>query len=218
MSISKQDITAVILAGGRGRRLSGQDKGLIKLNNKPMIEHILDRLKPQTESIIINANRNQKEYSLYGFPVISDELSEFQGPLSGFVSAMRFLQTSEQTRTPLTTQTSHILTLACDAPLLPKDYVARMVSANTTADGIVVAHDGTQLQMTHALIPIALLKSLDSYLEEGQRKVENWYKEYPLILADFSDNPVAFRNINTEEERQKAEKTHFLNKKVQDTL
>jgi molybdopterin-guanine dinucleotide biosynthesis protein A len=85
---SKKNITAVILAGGRGRRLGGQDKGLLELNDKPLIEHILDAVKPQVKTVIINANRNLDVYTDYAYPVVSDDMTDFQGPLAGFAAAL----------------------------------------------------------------------------------------------------------------------------------
>jgi len=196
MSIDTDDITAVILAGGRGLRFEGQDKGLVKLNGKPMIEHILERLKPQIPAIIINANRNQERYKAYGLPVISDTLSNYQGPLAGIASALQSVQTQ------------YILTLACDAPLLPLNYVAKMrktLNDTQSQNAIVVAHDGKTLQTVHALIPVLLLDSLQTYLTQGHRKVESWYADHNMQRADFSENAEAFENINTQTQHLKIE-------------
>ncbi|HID48564.1 MAG TPA: molybdenum cofactor guanylyltransferase MobA, partial [Chromatiales bacterium] len=81
-------ITAVILAGGIGRRMGGQDKGLVELDGRPLIEHIIDALKPQVMTILINANRNQYRYASYGYPVITDTLANYQGPLAGFAAGL----------------------------------------------------------------------------------------------------------------------------------
>ena len=115
MTSNKNNITAVILAGGKGSRLGGQDKGLVDYNGKLLIEHVLERITPQVSTVLINANRNVDTYKQYGFPVINDDLSDFQGPLAGFASAMR------------ASTTSHILTLPCDGPLLPLDLASRML-------------------------------------------------------------------------------------------
>jgi len=190
----KNNITAVILAGGKGRRLGGQDKGLVLYNNKPLIEHVIERIKPQVETILINANRNQEIYTSYGFPVISDELDDFQGPLAGFVTAMRVAKTR------------YIVTLPCDGPLLPRDLVARMINRidklqNVNSDTLCVAHDGKRLQPVYALIPVGLIDSLEHFLAEGNRKIDLWYAQHAMQRVDFSDKPHAFDNINTEEQR-----------------
>lgn len=193
--IKQQDITAVILAGGKGRRLGGQDKGLVHYKNKPLVEHVIQRIQPQLNNILINANRNLETYSTYGFPIISDELSDFQGPLAGFASAMKIVQTS------------HIITLPCDGPFLPSDLVLRMLKAQSNTfkavnNAIIVAHNGERLQPVYALIPVSLLANLEQYLETGARKIETWYRQNTMISVDFSDKPETFRNINTEEQRQ----------------
>ncbi len=188
------DITVVILAGGKGRRLGGQDKGLVDYRGKPLIEHIIEAIKPQIgNNILINANRNQAVYADYGFPVISDELDGYQGPLAGFASAMK------------TVKTRYILTLPCDGPLVPHDLLARMLAEvvdSATADTLVVAHNGDRLQPVYALIHVNLLDSLEKFLAEGERKITLWYARHNMKIADFSDNPEAFNNINTEEQRQ----------------
>ena len=195
MTSNKNNITAVILAGGKGSRLGGQDKGLVDYNGKLLIEHVLERITPQVSTVLINANRNVDTYKQYGFPVINDDLSDFQGPLAGFASAMR------------ASTTSHILTLPCDGPLLPLDLASRMLKKlSEKAGSIVVAHDGKRLQPVHALIPITLLESLEDFLANGDRKIDLWYAEHLVTLADFSDNPKVFSNINTEEQRQEMEK------------
>ena len=192
--IQKIDITAVILAGGKGRRLGGQDKGLVHYKNKPLIEHVIERIKPQVKTIIVNANRNQETYANYGFPVINDELSDFQGPLAGFATAMKSVTTS------------HIMTLPCDGPLLPNNLVTRMLEKmDDASDTLVVAHNGDRLQPVYALIPISLINSLEQFLEEGNRKIDLWYARHTMQIADFSDIPNAFDNINTEEQKQNME-------------
>jgi len=192
MHINKNNITAVILAGGKGRRLEGQDKGLVIYKNKALIEHVIERIKPQVGSVIINANRNQATYESYGFTVISDDMSDFQGPLAGFAGAMNFVSTQ------------YILTLPCDGPLLPLNLVSKMLSKlNAKADNtnsIIVAHDGERVQSVYALIPVALLSSLQAFLKKDERKVGLWYNEQDVIHADFSDMPEAFFNINKKEQ------------------
>ncbi len=186
--IQTDNISAVILAGGKGRRLGGQDKGLVEYHGKPLIEHVLTRIKPQLDTIIINANRNQDIYTRYGFPVISDELSDFQGPLAGFASAMKYVKTD------------YILTLPCDGPALPVDLVQRMreqLNLCTEDNCMTVAHDGKRIQPVYALIPVSLQHSLEHFLATGERKIDLWYAEQHIKLVDFSAEKDAFLNINT---------------------
>lgn len=196
-TINQQDVTAVILAGGKGRRLKGQDKGLVNYKSKPLIEHVLEGITPQVKSVLINANRNIETYQAYGHPVINDELSDFQGPLAGFATAMKVADTP------------YIVTLPCDGPIVATDLVSRFIETLKTAlspETLVVAHDGKRHQPVYALLPVATLDSLQFFLGNGDRKIDLWFKNHPVLYADFSDKPDVFSNINTEEQRQVMEK------------
>lgn len=186
------NITAVILAGGRGRRMGGLDKGLVELNGKPLIEHVISAIVGQVEAVVINANRNQASYAAFGYPVITDSMSDYQGPLAGFLAAMGVVTTAD------------IVTVPCDGPLLSDDLVERLVRARAhdNAD-IAVAHDGHRLQPVHALIPVRLIDSLQRYVDGGDRKIDRWYAQHRVAQADFSDVPSTFVNVNTPEERDR---------------
>ena len=158
-SPEKNNITAVVLAGGRGRRLGGQDKGLLEIDGRPLIEHILELVTPQVTAVIINANRNQPIYSSYGHPVISDNMTDYQGPLAGFAAALSVCNTD------------YIITLPCDGPFVPGDLVNRLSAAIEENDAdLAVAHDGERMQPVYALIPRSLLGSLQDFLDDGDRR------------------------------------------------
>ncbi|MES9812878.1 MAG: molybdenum cofactor guanylyltransferase MobA [Candidatus Thiodiazotropha sp.] len=183
-------VTAVILAGGRGRRMDGEDKGLIELNGRPLVQHVISAIQPQVAAILINANRNRERYAAFGYPVIADSLLDYQGPLAGFIAAMQALATED------------MLTLPCDGPLVPPDLVERLYEARRSAGAdIAVAHDGDRLQPVYALIPKRLTDSLQRYLDRGDRKIDLWYEEHRVTHADFSDIPRTFINVNTLQER-----------------
>ena len=190
----RAQITGVILAGGMGRRLGGQDKGLVTLNGRTLVDYLLAALRSQLDKIVINANRNQEIYQNYAVPVISDELSDFQGPLAGFASAL------QQVDTPW------ILTVPCDGPQIASDMAERMWTA-VQREGVelAVAHDGERLQPVHALIPVVLLDSLQAFLAGGERKIDRWYAQHKMVTVDFSDVPEIFRNMNTPEQKQALE-------------
>lgn len=191
MNIGTQDITAVILAGGQGRRMGGQDKGLIEFNGKPLVSILIDKLEQQSVEIIINANRNQQRYQEFGYSVITDQLEDYQGPLAGFASAMNAVATD------------FILTLPCDSPLLVADYVARFIASCEQNDAPVhVAFDGDRLQPVHALIKVDLLPGLIEFLDTGDRKIDRWYAMHDFVQTDFSDSVDMFRNINTPTDQQ----------------
>lgn len=186
MSISAGDITAVILAGGQGRRMGGQDKGLIEIDGKALVAILIERLAQQISNILINANRNRDRYQAFGYPVVSDQLDDYQGPLAGFACAMNVVDTD------------FILTLPCDGPLLATDYVARFITRQAqTEAAICVADDGERLQPVHALIKVDLLTSLNEFLASGDRKIDRWYAMHDFVRTDFSDCADMFRNINT---------------------
>lgn len=192
MSIDSSDVTAVILAGGQGRRMGGQDKGLLDFGGRLMIEIIIEALENQRIDIVINANRNQSTYQSYGYPVISDDLKDFQGPLAGFASAMAAVKTK------------FILTLPCDSPMLADNFVERFIeSHNREQAPVCVAHDGERLQPVYALIDTGLLDDLKRFLQIGERKIDRWYAQYRYASVDFSTATSMFENINTPEDRQR---------------
>lgn len=183
------NITAVVLAGGRARRMGGQDKGLIELNHRPLIEYAVGALQGQVDAILVNANRNLERYAALGYPVIADQYGEFSGPLAGIASALAEIETR------------YLVTVPCDCPSLPKDLVIRLLSAHAQADAeLAVAHDGTRMQPVFALLERTLLGSLEEFIESGGHKVDRWYTRHRVALADFSDQPDAFINVNTPED------------------
>ena len=192
MPINRDQITAVILAGGKGRRMGGEDKGLMELHGRPLIKHVLAIIAPQVGAVIINANRNLDRYAGFGYPVLRDDLQDFQGPLAGFSAAMAAVTTP------------YIVTMPCDGPLLPVDYVETMAAALEREQAeLAVAHSGGRLQPVHALLPCSLRPSLESYLKRGDRKIELWYRSHRLAVVDFSHCAQAFQNINTTQERER---------------
>ena len=197
MSTTVKDITAVILAGGQGRRMGGQDKGLIEFGGKPLVEILIAELERQSLDIVINANRNLDRYRDYGFPVISDFLQDYQGPLAGFASAMDSVDTA------------FILTLPCDGPQLAADYAARFIASQQQSGApICVAFDGERLQPVHALITVDLRASLGQFLDSGDRKIDRWYALHDYVHTDFSDCREIFQNINTPADRQTLQAGH----------
>lgn len=169
--------------------MGGQDKGLLEWAGRPLIETILDLIKPQVGKILINANRNKEKYSSYGYPVVADEMEGYQGPLAGFSAGMK------------SAQTDYIVTLPCDSPVVSEDMFLRLSNAliNEQAD-LAVAHDGERLQPVYALLPVKLLDSLLQFMAEGNRKIDLWYARHEMAVADFSDKPEIFRNVNTPEQ------------------
>ena len=193
MKNSLANITAVILAGGQGSRFGGVDKGMIKLKQKPLVQHVIESIQPQVKEIIISANRNHDYYASLGFPVYKDGYTDFAGPLAGILQALQHCQTE------------WLLTVPADSPFIPADLVSRLLQ-NIKSEKVVLAHDGAQLQPTFALIHTSLEPSLAQFLQQGERKTRVWMQQQAHLIVDFSDQPDAFININTKDDLENAEK------------
>jgi len=196
--ISSKDITGLILAGGRAQRMGGVDKGLIPFHDKPLIESAITKLKPQTQSIIINANRNITKYASYGYPVIMDETPDFSGPLAGFSVGLKAC------RTP------YLLTSPCDSPLLPNNLAQLLSTEMERGDFELVyasskeANGKIWAQPVFCLIRANLLDSLTNFLLKGDLKIDRWFKELHSSTVIFED-PFVFANVNTPEELKSLE-------------
>ncbi|HQC81104.1 MAG TPA: molybdenum cofactor guanylyltransferase MobA [Accumulibacter sp.] len=183
-------ITGVVLAGGRGRRMGGNDKGLRTLHGKPLAQWAIERLAPQVDELLINANRNRERYAAFGYPVVADRLSDFAGPLAGLHAAL-----SAATR-------ELVATVPCDAPFFPDDLVARLL-ARLTDDGaaveLAVARTPERAQPVFCLCRREVLPRLTAYLAGGGRKVAEWHATLKMVEVSF-DESAAFVNINTAED------------------
>ena len=196
MSIPPSQITGLVLAGGRGSRMGGVDKGLQTFRGAPMVLHVILRLTPQVGTLIINANQNIGPYEGFGYPVWPDQLSGFAGPLAGLQTGLSRCETA------------YLATAPCDSPFLPDDLVAALGDALIAADAdIAVAVTEEGERRTHpvfSLMKTTVLPSLDAYLQDGGRKIETWYRSLPFVEVPFADAD-AFRNINTVEELRRFE-------------
>lgn len=187
-------VTGVILAGGQGRRMGGINKGLVAFKNRPMVAHVIDRLEPQVDELLINANQNIEEYQRFGHTVFADNINGFAGPLAGLQAGM------------LTTKNELVATAPCDTPFLPLDMVARLrkaLMANKAQLAVVVT--GSQPQPVFCLCYRNLLPHLTVYLESGGRKIDAWYATLKVAEVDFGNETEAFMNINTRQELEQAE-------------
>jgi molybdopterin-guanine dinucleotide biosynthesis protein A len=193
--LAAQDcVTGLVLAGGLGRRMGGEDKGLVELAGRPMVEHVLDVLRPQVGSVLINANRNLERYATYGHRVVPDSLEGYLGPLAGVASALPLLSTE------------YLLTVPCDAPLLAPDLAGRLLEACAAIDAdVAVPSDGQRLQPVFLLLRARIAPSLQSYLSAGGRKIDTWFAGIRVAQVDFSDEPDCFVNVNEPAERQRIE-------------
>ncbi|RUM83655.1 MAG: molybdenum cofactor guanylyltransferase [Candidatus Thioglobus sp.] len=189
--IDKNNITAVILSGGRSSRMQGEDKGLILLNDKPLIGYVADVVNSKVVRLLISANRNIDAYQKYG-EVISDKLSDFQGPLAGIVKAMSVVSTP------------YLLVLPCDSPLVNEIVIDRLIQCMTDKDmDICVAGDGVRIHPTFALIKTSLKDNLLDFLDSGKRKLGLWIEQNDFQKVDLSDQPKVFINLNNPQDFDK---------------
>ena len=186
--ISKNEITAVILAGGQASRMDGEDKGLILFRELPLISHVVNIAKPKVSRILISANRNFEEYANFG-KVISDDLEGYQGPLAGISKALKVCSTP------------YLLVLPCDSPLIDEALIDSLIEKMEVSKvDICVAHDGSIMHATFALMQTKLEKSLEEFLEEGGRKMALWYRQQSLERIDVSSHLEVLTNINRPED------------------
>jgi len=193
MSIERADITGLVLAGGRGSRMGGVDKGLQLHHGVPLALHALRRLAPQVGEALVNANRHLAEYEAMGVPVCPDPLPDFAGPLVGLLAGL------ERARTP------YLVTVPCDTPGFPLDLVVRLAEAAARDDAEIAMaatreDDGTlQVQPVFCLLRTTLKPSLLDFLQSGQRKIDRWTARHRCVQVRFDDAD-AFFNANTAEE------------------
>ena len=205
-TIAPENITGLILAGGRGSRMGGVDKGLQNFNGIPLALHTLMRLGPQVETVMVNANRNLSAYESFGASVWPDASADFAGPLSGFLVGL------ERAETP------YLLTVPCDTPRLPLDLAERLASALVREGADIamaaapeVKPDGStevRAQPVFCLLKIELSESLVVFTHAGGRKIDAWTAQHKTVLVPFdgpTDDPLAFANINTLTELQALE-------------
>jgi molybdopterin-guanine dinucleotide biosynthesis protein A len=191
---ASSDITGLVLAGGRGSRMGGVDKGLQNFNGIPLALYTLMRLQPQVGELMVNANRNLSAYEAFGAPVWPDVLSDYAGPLAGFLTGL------ERCETPW------LVTVPCDTPLFPHDLVARLAQA-ADQDGAEIAmaaareEDGQlRAQPVFCLLRRELMESLVRFTHGGGRKIDAWTAQHKTVLVPFDapgDDPRAFFNANT---------------------
>jgi molybdenum cofactor guanylyltransferase len=193
--IAQDDITGLILAGGRATRMGGVDKGLQNHQGVPLAMFTLLRLQPQVGSVMINANRNLGAYEAMGVPVWPDAQADYPGPLAGMLAGFEHCETG------------WLLTVPCDTPNFPDDLAARLARAASEADADIAMaatrEDGVvQVQPVFCLLKAGLMESLVAFMHGGQRKIDKWTALHRCVEVVF-DDAQAFFNANTVAELQK---------------
>jgi molybdenum cofactor guanylyltransferase len=201
--VDKSEITGIVLAGGRGKRMGGVDKGLQLYNDLPLAKHAIQQLQPQVGSLLINANRNLGIYEAWGrqlsADVVVDGLADFAGPLAGFLVGLQHCKTP------------YLMTVPCDTPRFPADLVRRLGEALSlqAADIAMVSSPDEEGVLRHqpvfCLIKRELATSLNEFTMAGGRKIGAWAAQHKLTRVDFNethDDPKAFFNANTLDDLQ----------------
>jgi len=182
-------VTGLILAGGKGSRMGGVDKGLQPLRGRRLVDHVYERLAPQVGGIIINANQNHEEYKTFGVRVVSDAIGGYAGPLAGLHAGLSV------------SKRPFLASVPCDSPFLPADLVERLYRRlDESGTELAVAKTGDQPHPVFSLMRRGVLDHLGDFLKNGGRKIDAWYATLNVVEVGFDDEPEAFSNINTREE------------------
>jgi molybdopterin-guanine dinucleotide biosynthesis protein A len=198
-------IVGVLLAGGRSRRMGGGDKSLLSLHGAPLLQHVIDRLRPQANVLVLNANGDPARFGQFGLPVASDEIPGFAGPLAGLLAGMNWARKNRP-------QAHYLVTAPCDTPFFPLNLVAALSEAiiNSGQKIAIAAHKG-RAHPAFGLWSTELSHPLEAAIVAGRRKLLDWVDEHngvsvefaPLILDDAENDP--FFNINTPDDLLTAE-------------
>ena len=181
MTISTDDVSCIILAGGEGKRVGGVDKGLLEFEGKALVEHVIDRVAPQVDDIVISANRNKQRYQQYSDNVIGDESEQFLGPLAGISAAF------DRCKHDL------VLIVACDTPFLPTDIIEKFLSSKADAQ-LYIASSNEKWQLV-MLIHKSLQGTVKQSLDNNQLRLMQWASSQRPEIIDFPDD-AAFKNFN----------------------
>ena len=195
-AIDPQEITGLVLAGGRGSRMGGVDKGLQNFQGMPLALHAVLRLGPQVGALMVNANRNLAAYESMGVPVWPDATTDFPGPLAGFLVGLERCETT------------YLATVPCDSPQFPHDLVARLAAALVAEDAdlalaVTREADGTlQSHPVFCLMQAGLMESLVAFMAGGQRRIDRWTAQHRCakVLFDRDGDAAGFFNANTLDE------------------
>lgn len=188
-AISRQELCALILAGGAGRRLQGRDKGLESFRGRPLVEYLVEYFEPRCSTLLISCNRNLDRYRKLGYPLVQDIRPGFQGPLAGLEAAAPLIETP------------FVVVSACDTPDLPPRLIERLAAPFGEPDGagleVCFAHDGQRAHYLCAIVRTRCLPGLTDFLDRGERAVKQWYRLLRTTSVSFADCPEAFYNHNT---------------------
>jgi molybdopterin-guanine dinucleotide biosynthesis protein A len=206
VSNSDDPVTGVLLAGGLARRMGGGDKCLLELAGKPLLAHAIERLAPQTEALVLNANGDPARFAAFGLDVVPDSVAGYAGPLAGVLAGMEWAKRNRPSA-------RWIATAASDTPFFPRDYVARLLeAAQPHHPAIAMAASDGREHPVFALWPVALMGDLRNALAQGTRKILDWTDRHTTLSVSFEmvDGPDGevdpFFNANQPEDLELAER------------
>ena len=194
-------VAGLLLAGGLSRRMGGGDKSLRLLAGRPLLQHVIDRLRPQVDALVLNANGDPSRFALFDLPVVADSIPDFAGPLAGILAGLDWAAATRP-------DCPFVVSVATDAPFLPADLVVRLLEGMEEAGvELACAASGGQSHPVIGLWPVRLREQLrHALVTEGTRKVDQWTAQYRLATVSFPDRPVdPFFNANQPEDLDRAE-------------
>jgi molybdopterin-guanine dinucleotide biosynthesis protein A len=189
-------IVGLLLAGGQSRRMGGGDKALRLVAGVPLLERVIERMRPQVETLVLNANGDPARFARFGLPVVPDGVPDFAGPLAGVLAGLDWTAVH-------CPDCSHVVSVATDAPFLPRDLVSRLVrSVKECRADLACAASGGQLHPVIGLWPVRLRENLrHAVVDEAMRKVDTWTARYRLVTVSFPSDPIdPFFNANRPED------------------
>lgn len=198
-------MVGVILAGGLSRRMGGEAKALMPLGGRPMVAHVIDRIRPYVDDCVLNVNGHEAAFARFGLPLIADVVGDYAGPLAGLLSGMRWAADNQP-------DARWVVTAPCDTPFLPENYVSALAEEAADAATIVIAASGERDHFASGLWPIALADDLAAFLASGERRIQSWIGRNPnrivtfLLIDDGRGGLDPFFNVNTPEDLAMAER------------
>lgn len=200
MAAEETDVCGVLLAGGRARRMGGGDKGLLDLNGRPLLAHVIDRARPQVDGLLINANGDPQRFAGFGLPLAADAVGGYAGPLAGILTGLEWARTALP-------ECAWLASFATDTPFFPLDLVARLLAA-VREEGAEVGccASGGRSHPVFGLWSTRLAAELRQALEfEGLRKIDTWTARYRVATVVFAAEPIdPFFNVNAPEDLERA--------------
>jgi molybdenum cofactor guanylyltransferase len=200
MASEARDVAGVLLAGGQSRRMGGGDKNLRMLAGRPVLEHVIERVRPQVTTLALNANGDPARFAGYGLPVVPDSIEGFAGPLAGVLAGLDWAADAVP-------ECGWLLSAPTDAPFLPADLAEALLLAAKAGADLAVAASGGRAHPVAALWPVSLRHPLRAALESGVRKVEDFTRDYRVATVEFPTEPIdPFFNLNRPEDPAEAER------------